>query len=239
MLNDHTCSRIWGMVRQPSINGFSFSDARCFHNPVSLTTEKVGKLDIMDIFVDLTSICALAAAEGHRWGWTCQRVCSRRNCTRASCCRWSSLDPLCIHSRKIAPVPHLKFLSNEMALSFTDRKCKREEARCWWWEHKYEDQICSRWSGTANPCTWKDGIGYTWKDGIYRCNQVRGINLCAISSSLWALGISWAELIKKIPCPWLLPEITRKFAKNNWTRVGAGLHHTLEYLHWCFCTEHF
>ena len=30
--------------------------------------KKVGELDIMDIFVDLTSICALAAAEGHRWG---------------------------------------------------------------------------------------------------------------------------------------------------------------------------
>ena len=40
MLNDHTCSRIWGMVRQPSTNGFSLSNARCFHNPVSLTTEK-------------------------------------------------------------------------------------------------------------------------------------------------------------------------------------------------------
>ena len=126
----------------------------------------------MDVFVDLTSICALAAGEGHRWGWTCQRVCSRRNYTHASCCRWSSLDPLCIHSRKIAPVPHLKFLSNEMALSFTDRKCKREGARCSWWERKYGDQICSRWSGTADPCTWKDRIGYTWKDGIYWCNHV-------------------------------------------------------------------
>ena len=215
MLNDLTCSRIWGMVRQPSINGFSLSDARCFHNPVSLTTEKLENLTSWMFSVDLTSICALAAAEGHRWGWTCRWACSRRNCTRASCCRWSSLDLLCIRSRKIAPVPHLKFLSNEMALSFTDRRCKREGARCSWWERKYEDQICSRWSGTADPCTWNDGIGYTWKDGIYWCNQVRGFNLCAISSSLWALGISWAELIKKIPCPWLLPEITRKFARKK------------------------
>ena len=157
----------------------------------------------MDVFVDLTSICALAAAEGHRWGWTCQRVCSRRNCTHASCCRWSSLDPLCIHSRKIAPVPHLKFLSNEMALSFTDRKCKLEEARCSWWERKYEDQICSRWSGTADPCTWNDGIGYTWKDGIYWCIRcvdstfAPSVLLCERSGYR---GLSWSKRYLVLGC---------------------------------------
>ena len=51
------------------------------------------------------------------------------------------------------------------------------------------------------------------KMGSIGAIRLRGFNLCAISSSLWALGISWAELIKKIPCPWLLPEITCKFAK--------------------------
>ena len=61
----------------------------------------------------------------------------------------------------------------------------------------------------------KMGLVIPGRMGSIGAIRMRGFNLCAISSSLWALGISWAELIKKIPCPWLLPEVTYKFAKYN------------------------